>query len=423
MELKEGYKNTEVGLIPDDWVVKSLGKLGDVRMCKRIFSYQTKDTGDIPFYKIGTFGKEPDAYISKEIYCEFRKKYTFPRIGSVLISAAGTIGKTIVFNGEDSYFQDSNIVWIENNNQIIPDEYLKHVFPIVKFRTEGGTIQRLYNNILRNGLFPLPPTLAEQKAIARVLSDTDALIQALEKKIAKKKLIKKGVMQKLLTPKQRWDYDRLGNIASMNSGGTPLTTNPKYYSDDIIWVSISDISDAGKYIKNSIKKISEEGLLNSSARLFKSGTVLLAMYASIGKCCIATKELTTSQAILGITTSEKLHNEFLYYYLDFKVNELVNQGQQGTQSNLNKGIVENYHIHLPKIEEQIHIAQIFTDIDIEIDQLERKSTKYKQVKQGMMQQLLTGKIRLVKPNFKANEQDLTMAAEPNEIYNNEAHGK
>ncbi len=389
------YKQTEVGLIPEDWEVKTLGEVGEVRMCKRIFSYQTKENGDIPFYKIGTFGKAPDAFISKEIYKEYRRKYSFPSKGSVLISAAGTIGRTIVFNGEDAYFQDSNIVWIENNDQVISNDYLRHVFPFVQFRTEGGTIQRLYNNILKSGFFPSPPTLTEQKAITRVLSDTDALIQSLEKKIAKKKLIKKGAMQELLRPKEGWDFIRLGDIASMNSGGTPSTSNYKFYGGDIIWVSISDISKSGKFISNSIKKITEEGLNSSSARIFPSETVLLAMYASIGKCCIATREVSTSQAILGITTSHRLYNEYLYYYLNFKNNELLNQGQQGTQSNLNKGIVEDYQIYLPQIKEQIQIAQILSNMDREIEKLEQKLGKYEKIKQGMMQQLLTGKIRLV----------------------------
>ena len=104
---------------------KSLGDIGEVKMCKRIFNYQTKDNGDIPFYKIGTFGKEPDAFISRELFNEYRNKYSFPTVGSVLISAAGTIGRLVVFDGTDSYFQDSNIVWIENNNQVISNEYLR----------------------------------------------------------------------------------------------------------------------------------------------------------------------------------------------------------------------------------------------------------------------------------------------------------
>lgn len=94
---------------------KNLGEIGEVRMCKRILKEQTSDVGDIPFYKIGTFGKEPNAYISKELFYEFTSKYNYPKLGEVLISASGTIGRSVIFNGEDAYFQDSNIVWIENN--------------------------------------------------------------------------------------------------------------------------------------------------------------------------------------------------------------------------------------------------------------------------------------------------------------------
>ena len=152
LSLSKGYKQTEIGLIPSDWDLKTLGDVGEVKMCKRIFNYQTSEKGDIPFYKIGTFGKSADAYISQELYQDFKRKYSFPKKGAVLISAAGTIGRTIIYDGEDGYFQDSNIVWIDNNSEVISDEYLFHTFPIVKFRTEGGTIQRLYNNILKSGM-------------------------------------------------------------------------------------------------------------------------------------------------------------------------------------------------------------------------------------------------------------------------------
>ncbi len=115
----KGYKHTDIGIIPNEWEVKTLGEVGDVKMCKRIFSYQTDTSGEIPFYKIGTFGNEADAYITEELYNDFKIKYSFPKIGDILISASGTIGRTIVYDGIDAYFQDSNIVWIDNNEKII----------------------------------------------------------------------------------------------------------------------------------------------------------------------------------------------------------------------------------------------------------------------------------------------------------------
>ena len=200
-QISAGYKQTEIGMIPEDWEVKKLGDIGNIKMCRRIFNYETKPRGSIPFYKIGTFGKESDAYISQELYNGYRQKFSFPKKGDILISAAGTIGRTIVYDGKPAYFQDSNIVWIENDEMFIFNRYLNYVFKIVKYKTEGGTIQRLYNSILNNTQF-ICPTKPEQTAIANILSDTYELIENSEKLIAKKKAIKQGAMQELLTGKR-----------------------------------------------------------------------------------------------------------------------------------------------------------------------------------------------------------------------------
>lgn len=197
------YKQTEIGVIPEDWRVYKLGDVGDVKMCKRIFSYQTTKNGDIPFYKIGTFGKEPDAYIDKDLYKEFRRKYPFPKKGYLLISASGTIGRTVEYNGEDAYYQDSNIIWLDNDENIITNEYLKYTLEVIKYNTEGSTIKRLYNSIIKSSIFVIPPTLKEQEAIATILSDMDKEIEALEVKKEKYIQLKKGLAQELLTGKTR----------------------------------------------------------------------------------------------------------------------------------------------------------------------------------------------------------------------------
>ena len=200
-EAPDLYKESALGFLPRDWEVEELGNVGDVKMCKRIFSYQTKNEGDIPFYKIGTFGRKPDAFISKELYKEFKNKYSFPSMGSILISASGTIGRLVVYKGEEAYFQDSNIVWIENNFNLISNEYLKYIFPFVKFKTEGGTIQRLYNNILKSGVFPCPSNSLEQELIVKKLSVIDNKIQTEQQALAKYQQLKAGLLQDLLTGK------------------------------------------------------------------------------------------------------------------------------------------------------------------------------------------------------------------------------
>lgn len=139
--------------------LKMLGDIGEVRMCKRILKEQTSSNGEIPFYKIGTFGKEADAYISKELFDEYRSKYSYPKIGEVLISASGTIGRAVIFNGNDAYFQDSNIVWIENDEGQVLNRYLFYFYQIADWNiAEGGTIKRLYNDNLKKNKNPYPLT-------------------------------------------------------------------------------------------------------------------------------------------------------------------------------------------------------------------------------------------------------------------------
>lgn len=177
---------------------KTLGEVGDVRMCKRILKEQTSDVGEIPFYKIGTFGKEPNAYISKELFNEYKSKYNYPRIGEVLISASGTIGRAVIFDGRDAYFQDSNIVWIENDQSQVLNMYLYYFYQIAKWEiAEGGTIQRLYNENLKKTKIPIPfpnnsqKSLEEQARIVFILDKFDRLTtlisEALPKEIALRK--------------------------------------------------------------------------------------------------------------------------------------------------------------------------------------------------------------------------------------------
>ena len=217
----------------------------------------------------------------------------------------------------------------------------------------------------------------------------------------KKHNIKQGTMQVLLTGKRRlkgfkdkWDIRKLKAVADSASGGTPLTSNSKYYNGDIPWVVIADITKAGKYISQTEKTITKEGLKNSSAKLFKRGTLLFAMYASIGKCAIAEMDTTCNQAILQIQP-KSISPQFLYYFLSFNEKRFSTMGQTGTQTNLNKEIVEDLDIPYPKPDEQTAIAKILSDIDEELEELQHQLSKYKDAKQGMMQNLLTGKVRLV----------------------------
>ena len=154
---------------------KTLGDIGKVSMCKRILKNQTSDDGEIPFYKIGTFGKVATSFISRELFEEYKLRFSYPKLGEILISASGTIGRAVVFNGEDSYFQDSNIVWLEHDESQVLNRYLYYFYQMNPWKvSDGGTISRLYNGNIEKTTIPVP-SLEIQSRIVQVLDNFDTV--------------------------------------------------------------------------------------------------------------------------------------------------------------------------------------------------------------------------------------------------------
>ncbi|WRA30424.1 restriction endonuclease subunit S [Helicobacter pylori] len=184
------------------WQRVRLGDIGKPCMCKRVMKHQTTRYGEIPFYKIGTFGNTADAFISKKLFLEYKTKYSFPKKGDILISASGTIGRAVIYDGKPAYFQDSNIVWIDNDETLVKNDFLFYAYSNVKWNTEHTTILRLYNDNFRNTLIPLPP-LNEQIAIANILSALDNEIASLKNKKRQFENIKKALNHDLMSAKIR----------------------------------------------------------------------------------------------------------------------------------------------------------------------------------------------------------------------------
>ena len=179
-----------------DWEEKTLGDVGTVAMCKRVFKEQTSAVGDVPFFKIGTFGGTPDAYISRSLFNELKSKYPYPKVGTILLSASGTIGRQVVYSGEDAYYQDSNIVWLEHDDTVL-DSYLRQFYAVVKWQgLEGSTIKRLYNKTILDTPF-CHPSLPEQRKIANCLSSLDDVIVKAKAELTKWQELKKGLLQQI----------------------------------------------------------------------------------------------------------------------------------------------------------------------------------------------------------------------------------
>lgn len=159
----------------DDVQWRKLGEIGQVCMCKRIMKNQTNSEYGVPFYKIGTFGKVANSYISFELYNEYKQKFSYPKKGDILISASGTIGRTVIFDGKPSYFQDSNIVWIDNDETIVLNNYLYYFYQTKPWKvSDGGTISRLYNDDLAKTKIPVP-SLEKQRKIVSILDRFDSI--------------------------------------------------------------------------------------------------------------------------------------------------------------------------------------------------------------------------------------------------------
>ena len=188
---KEMGEDRKVEIIP-------LGDIGKISMCKRILKSQTLSEGDIPFYKIGTFGKKADAYISSDLFEEYKEKYSYPKKGEILLSASGTIGRTIIFNGEDSYYQDSNIVWLSHDEDKILNSYLYYCYQIINWNpSTGGTIKRLYNYNLININMVVPPIHVQQHVVS-ILDKFDILVND----------IKEGLPKEIEQRQKQYEYWR-----------------------------------------------------------------------------------------------------------------------------------------------------------------------------------------------------------------------
>lgn len=402
------FKPSEVGPVPVDWEVKRLGEVGEPLMCKRVLKCQTTDSGDIPFYKIGTFGKIADTYISRTLFELFRKQYSYPKKGDILLSAAGTIGRTVVFDGEDAYFQDSNIVWVDNDESIVRNDYLHWYYKVINWQTEdGGIVSRLYNNNLRNSCIAIPP-LPEQKAIAEALSDVDALLAAITKLIEKKRAIKQGAMQELLTGKKRlagftgkWVEKRLGDCGSFSKGAG--ISRAQANSGNIPAIRYGELYTTHQDYVKAFESFISEDVAKTSTRLTRGDIVFACSGETkeeIGKCAafIGNEVAYAGGDLIIFSPTDGYDSLFLAFELNapFCSSQKAAAGQGDAVVHIRQNSLAELVVHMPiTLAEQQAIASVLSDMDAEIAALEAKRAKYESVKKGMMQELLTGKTRLV----------------------------
>ncbi|PDW71415.1 type I restriction endonuclease subunit S [Helicobacter pylori] len=385
---------------PSNWQKVRLGDIGKPCMCKRVMKHQTTPYGEIPFYKIGTFGNTADAFISKKLFLEYKTKYSFPKKGDILISASGTIGRAVIYDGKPAYFQDSNIVWIDNDETLVKNDFLFYAYSNVKWNTEHTTILRLYNDNFRNTLIPLPP-LNEQIAIANILSDLDRYLCALDALILKKEGVKKALSFELLSQRKRlrgfnqnWQRVKVKDFGIIITGSTPLTQISEYWNGTISWITPTDIND-NKDIFNSERKITQKGL--NTIRMIPKNSVLVTCIASIGKNAILRVNGACNQQINAIIPNKDFNADFIYYLMENNKQYLLGKAGVTATYIISKQVFEEIDFFVPKdLNEQIAIANILSDLDNEITSLKNKKRQFDNIKKALNHDLMSAKIRVLK---------------------------
>lgn len=381
----------------DEWEERKLGDLGSVAMNKRIFKEQTSDVGDIPFYKIGTFGGTPDAFISRDIFEEYKSKYQYPEVGDILISASGSIGRTVVYQGYDEYFQDSNIVWLKHDQQL-DNSFLKQFYSIVKWQgLEGSTIKRLYNkNILETKI--TLPSPEEQQKIGSFFKQLDNTITLHQRKLDLLKEQKKGYLQKMFpkngakVPELRfagfaddWEERKLSSMTNYKNGKShedKQSTSGKLELINLNSISISGgLKHSGKFIDEADDTLQKDDLVMILSDVGHGD--LLGRVALIPK----DDRFVLNQRVALLRPNTTADPQFLFSYINAHQYYFKAQGAGMSQLNISKGSVENFISFVPIIEEQKKIGAFFKQIDDTIALHQRKLDLLKEQKKGFLQKM------------------------------------
>ena len=416
--MKPGYKQTDVGVIPEDWDVFSLAEMTEPN---RPISYGIVQTGPnvangvrclrVLDINEGRINKAELITTSEQISGSYRR--TVLKAGDLVMPLRGKVGDVGLVDEElEGANLTRGVALIAIRSSWSPI-FCQQVISSTSTRRRleqamnGSALQEIPIASLRSFKIPTPKTLPEQRAIAEALSDVDGLLDGLDRLITKKRDLKQAAMQQLLTGQTRlpgfhgeWEEKRLDSLADIRSGGTPSTAEPRFWDGDIPWCTPTDITalNGRKYLGETARTITPLGLKASSAEMIPAHSVVMTSRATIGECAINTVPVSTNQGFKNFVPFATTDVDFLYYLLGTQKQGFISLCGGSTFLEIGKSQLSAYKVWLPSTKtEQTAIAEVLTDMDAELAVLEQRRDKTRAIKQAMMQELLTGRTRLLSP--------------------------
>jgi type I restriction enzyme S subunit len=412
---RPAYKQTEVGVIPEDWEIPALSELiTEMRGGAPLRPSDFTDSGVkvLPKGGVGRTGwlrvQDSEMQFCSTRYARAHRRNQVDETFTIvvlrdLVPSGPSIGLMVKIREPETYVLAQGVYGFKTNDRAVPS-YLVQFSNTIWYRKlansimVGSTQVHITNSAFKQVRVPLP-TKAEQEAIAEALSDADALIESLDQLIAKKRQIKQGAMQELLTGKRRlpgfsgaWEVKRVAEFGDVVTGGTPRIDVKEYWGEGYPWITPTDIS-LSRDLTTSERTVTESGL--NLLRTLPANTVLVTCIASIGKNAILRFKGGCNQQINAVISNERNSPEFLYYLFEASKQYLLANAGTTATSIISKTTFEEMTFVVPFLTEQTAIATVLSDMDAELEALESRLAKARQIKQGMMQELLTGRIRLV----------------------------
>ena len=399
-----------------------LGEIGRISMCKRILKSQTNEFSGIPFYKISTFGGTPTVYIDEKVYHEYKEKYSYPKKGDILISAAGTIGKTVIFDGEDSYFQDSNIVWIENDESKVTNQFLYYFLQTNPFiTTNGSTIKRLYNDNLRDTTIPNVPSIQQQNKITDILGTLDKKIQINNQinqeletmaktlydywfvqfdfpdqngkpyKSSGGKMVYNQELKREIP--EGWGVEKLGDVAKFKNGINYEKTssgsekvkiiNVRNISSSTIFVNQTDLDEISLENDKSTKFIVNEGMILITRSGIPGATRLVSELEA---------KTVYSGFIIGSEVNDLIFKNLIFYYLKNVEEVLKNQSAGTIMKNISQSVLTDMIISLPTQNVLLKFNSIIDNLLEQMKNVQRQNQELTQLRDWLLPMLMNGQL-------------------------------